>query len=254
MGRPVNTSTDVYSLGAVLYELLTGACAQHLDSTSPAEIERVICLQEVPPPSATKPGLPRRSRQHRHDGDAQGPGSPLQFGRPLRRRYPPLSRRPPVLARKDSLAYRAGKFVRRNRLTIAAAVLVAASLVSGIFIAVSQARRAQRRLTVMVELANRSLFDVHSAIERLPGAMDARREIVKTTIAYLENLSKDAGQDDDLRLSIATAYWRLGDIQGYADKPNLGDLKGALASFTSQPSCCSPCASSVRGTLSLSCR
>jgi tetratricopeptide (TPR) repeat protein/tRNA A-37 threonylcarbamoyl transferase component Bud32 len=232
MGRPVNTSTDVYSLGAVLYELLTGTCAQHLDSTSQEEIERVICVQELPPPSSITPGLPRDldnivMMAMRKDPDRRYP-SVDQFAADLRR-Y--LDGRP-VLARQDSLAYRAGKFVRRNRLMIAAASLVVASLVGGIVIAMSQARRAERRLTQMVELANRSLFDVHSAIERLPGAMDARREIVKTTIAYLENLSKDAGQDDDLRLSMATAYWRLGDIQGYADKPNLGDLKGALASFT----------------------
>lgn len=231
MGRPVNTSTDVYSLGAVLYELLTGACAQHLDSTSPAEIERVICLQEVPPPSAAKPGIPsdldnivmmamRKDPARRYQSVDQFAGDIHRY----------LDGRP-ILARKDSLAYRAGKFVSRHRIMIAAASLVALSLVGGIVIAVSQARRAERRLTQMVELANRSLFDVHSAIERLPGAMDARREIVKTTIAYLENLSKDAGQDDDLRLSTATAYWRLGDIQGYADKPNLGDLNGALASF-----------------------
>ena len=187
---------------------------------------------ELPPPSTVTPGLPRDldnivMMAMRKDPDRRYP-SVDQFAADVRR-Y--LDGRP-VLARQDSLAYRAGKFVRRNRLMIAAASLVVASLVGGIVIATSQARRAERRLTQMVELANRSLFDVHSAIERLPGAMDARREIVRTTIAYLENLSKDAGQDDDLRLSMATAYWRLGDIQGYADKPNLGDLKGALASFT----------------------
>jgi serine/threonine protein kinase/tetratricopeptide (TPR) repeat protein len=231
MGRPVNTATDVYSLGGVFYELLTGACAQNLDSTSQEEIERVICLQEVPPPSATKPGVPadldnivmmamRKDPSRRYQ-------SVDQFADDIRR-Y--LDGRP-VLARKDSLAYRTGKFISRHSLMIAAACVVVASLVGGIVIAMSQARRAERRLTQMVELANRSLFDVHSAIERLPGATDARREIVKTTLAFLENLSKDVGRDDDVRLSLATAYWRLGDLQGYPDKPNLGDIKGALLSY-----------------------
>jgi tetratricopeptide (TPR) repeat protein len=231
MGRPVNTATDVYSLGGVLYELLTGKCAQHMDSTSPEEIERVICLQEVPPPSAITPGVPRDLDNIVLMAMRKDPSrryqSVDQFAEDILR----YLHRLPVLARKDSLTYRTGKFVRRNRLMLAAATIVAASLVGGIVIAMSQARRAERRLTQMVQLANRSLFDVHTAIERLPGAMDARRAIVKTTLEYLENLSQEAGHDDDLRLSMATAYWRLGDLQGYVHKPNLGDLEGALASY-----------------------
>jgi tetratricopeptide (TPR) repeat protein len=231
MGRPVNTSSDVYSLGAVLYELLTGSCAQNLDSTSQEEIERVICIEDAPPPSAVKSGVPsdldnivlmamRKDPARRYQ-------SVDQLAEDLHR-Y--LDGRP-IIARKDSVSYRAGKFIRRHRLMIAAAGLVVLSLVGGIVIAMSQARRAERRLQQMVELANRSLFDVHAAIERLPGAMEARRAIVKTTLDYLENLNKDAGSDDGLRLSLATAYHRLGDLQGYAHKPNLGDTPGALASY-----------------------
>jgi serine/threonine protein kinase len=231
LGHPVNTATDVYSLGAVLYELLTGNCAQNLDSTSPEEIERIICVQDVPPPSATKPGLPadldnivlmamRKDPARRYQ-------SVDQFADDIRR----FLEGRPILARKDSVRYRAGKFISRHRLMIAAASIVVASLVGGIVIAMSQARRAERRLTQMVELANRSLFDVHSAIERLPGATEARKSIVKTTLQFLENLSKEAGSDDALRLSLATAYFRLGDVQGYAHKPNMGDTKGALASY-----------------------
>jgi serine/threonine protein kinase/tetratricopeptide (TPR) repeat protein len=237
MGLAVNTATDVYSLGAIFYEILTGACAQNLGSTSPEEIQRVVCQTDAPLPSAaTKSTLSGASLR----GDIDNIVMMAMRKDPLRRyrsveqfaadiqRY--LDGRP-VLARKDSVSYRVGKFVGRNRLIIAAGAFVAASLIGGIVIANAQARRAERRLSQMVELANRSLFDVHSAIERLPGAMDARREIVKTTVAYLEKLSADAGRDDDLRLSLSTAYWRLADIQGYPDKPNLGDMKAALASY-----------------------
>jgi eukaryotic-like serine/threonine-protein kinase len=230
-GRPVHTSSDVYSLGAVLYELLTGSCAQHLDSTAREEIERVICVEEAPLPSSVKPGVPadldnivmmamRKDPSRRYHSVDQLADDIQRY----------LDGRP-VLARKDSLSYRAGKFVGRNRLTIAAASVVVASLVGGIVIAMSQARRAERRLEQMVELANRSLFDVHTAIERLPGSTTARKAIVKTTLEFLENLSKDAGRDDRLRLPLAAAYYRLGDVQGYQFKPNLGDTSGALDSY-----------------------
>jgi len=66
--------------------------------------------------------------------------------------------------------------------------------------------RSARRLTQMVELANRSLYDVHSAIEKLPGSTEARRQIVATTLQFLEGLSKDAGEDNRLRLVLSAAY------------------------------------------------
>jgi eukaryotic-like serine/threonine-protein kinase len=231
MGRPVNTSSDVYSLGAVLYELLTGACAQNLDSTSREDIERVVCLEDAPAPSTVKPGVPSDLDNIVLMAMRKDPARRYQSVDQLAEDIHRFLDGRPILARKDSLSYRAGKFVRRHRLMIAAAAVVVASLLSGIVIAMVQARRAERRLEQMVELANRSLFDVHTAIERLPGSTNARRAIVKTTLEFLENLSRDAGRDERLRLPLAAAYYRLGDVQGYQFKPNLGDTPGALDSY-----------------------
>ena len=186
----------------------------------------------------------------------------------------------PVFARQESLLYNLRKFVRRNRLTVAAACLVLLSLLGGIVLAERQARRAERersfaetqrlfaeqereraeaqrqvaereraraeeeaqiarteqersrhRLTQMLDLANSSLFDVHSAIEKLPGATAARRQIVVTTLRYLEDLSKDAGQDDRLRFMLSASYFKVANVLGYPMQPNLGDTKGALANY-----------------------
>ncbi len=98
-------------------------------------------------------------------------------------------------------------------------------------VARSEQDRSARRLTQMVELANRSLYDVHSVIEKLPGATQARRQIVATTLQFLENLSRDTGQDDRLRLVLSAAYSKVADVQGYPLRPNLGDSKGALENY-----------------------
>ena len=91
--------------------------------------------------------------------------------------------------------------------------------------------RSERRLTEMVELADRSLYDVHSAIERLPGSMEARQRIVASTLQFLENLSRDAGPDDRLKYVLSVAYSKVADVQGYPLLSNLGDRAGALANY-----------------------
>jgi tetratricopeptide (TPR) repeat protein len=95
-------------------------------------------------------------------------------------------------------------------------------------------------LSQMVELANRTLFDVHGSIERLPGATDARRQLVGATLDYLEKLSKDAGDGEPLRKALGAAYFRLGDLQGYALTPNLGDSAGAIKSYRSSAALLDP--------------
>ncbi len=283
-GLPVNTTTDVYSLGAVLYELLTGQKARHIQSPTLLELERSICGSEPTRPSTAARGNAEWPHSWRKQlaGDLDNIVLMAMRKEPERRyqsvdqlaediqRY--LDHRP-VMARRDSVGYRSWRFARRHRLSLAGAAIVFASLLSGVIIATSQARladaarrlaesrrqiaenehgtanreraraqaeallargqerRAEQRLTEMVELANRTLFDVHAAIERLPGATEARRRIVATTLDYLEKLSLEAGQDDQLRLALSAAYYRLGDIQGYPFGPNLGDTTGALKNY-----------------------
>jgi tetratricopeptide (TPR) repeat protein len=288
----------VYSLGAILYELLTGAKAQRIGSTSQAEVERAVCRTAIPPPSSAvpeaTPGAARLRRQLSGDLDnivlmamrkepERRYSSVEQFAADVRR----YLEGQPVAARKDSAGYRTGKFIRRRRLGLSAAVLSIVSLLLGTILAISQARqaesarrvaegqrraaevarheaerehatarrerdsamaeraraereaalarteahRAEQRLTDLVGLANHSLFDIHSQIERLPGATEARRQIVNTTLQYLEELSKDARNDERLSMAVGSAYLKLGAIQGHPFGPSLRDYPGALKSY-----------------------
>src|SRR5262249_14240264 len=146
-GLAVTTATDVYALGAILFELLTGVRAQRVETHTPAEIERVVCDTDVARPSTVA------DVAQRVDGDLDTIVLMAMRKEP-ERRYRSVDglaedvRRHldgrPVLARQDSFTYRARKFAARHSVAILAAVLVLASVVGGATLAILQAREAQK--------------------------------------------------------------------------------------------------------------
>jgi serine/threonine protein kinase/tetratricopeptide (TPR) repeat protein len=95
--------------------------------------------------------------------------------------------------------------------------------------AITEQRRAEDRLAQMLSLSERSLSDVYTLMERLPGAGPARREMIFTTLGFLEKLSKDAGSNARLRVALAKAYLRLGDLQVDPGSDSDGGLKSYAA-------------------------
>jgi eukaryotic-like serine/threonine-protein kinase len=136
----------------------------------------------------------------------------------------------PVLAREEQFGYRAGKFMRRHRLAAGAAALIACSLVGGIVATTIQARHAERRFQEVRGLANSFLFEIHDQIEVLPGSTRVRESIVRTVLKYLNNLADEAHGDPALQLELAAAYQKIGDVQGYGVRPNLGQREAAIES------------------------
>jgi non-specific serine/threonine protein kinase/serine/threonine-protein kinase len=164
-----------------------------------------------------------------------------QFSEDIRRYLGGL----PVIARNDTLAYRTGKFVRRHKTGLAAAVLVMFGLIAGIIVTLREARiareqaaiaraqraKAEQRFSDVRKLANSLMFEMHDAIQDLPGATHARELLVKRASEYLDELAAEASGDASLQNELATAYEKVGDIQASTGSESVGNTRGAEESY-----------------------
>ena len=149
-GPTVTVASDVYQLGLLLFELLTDRRAQPLRDASPIEIERLVCDTLLARPSAVVDD-PRRARLLRGDLDSivqqAVRKAPEERYASVERLIDDVERHlsgKPVVARGDTLAYRAGRFVRRHRLSVAAAAVAVVLLVAWAVTATLQARTIAR--------------------------------------------------------------------------------------------------------------
>lgn len=152
-GEPIGTASDIYALGVLLYELCVGERPYRFPSGAPAEIERIVCTVTPPRPSARV--QPDRRRRIDRDIDhvilkamAKSPAdryaSCAQFADDLRRYLGGQ----PVLATHAGWRYRANKFVRRHRVPVALATVIAGTLAGSAIIALTQARAAREQARI----------------------------------------------------------------------------------------------------------
>jgi serine/threonine protein kinase len=208
LGEPMTTASDTYSLGVILYELLTGGKPYKITSRTPAELSRAITEQEPPRPSAVVANTAKGSRDHpklpRGDLDnivlmamrKEAPrrySSVAQLSDDLRRYLEGM----PVVAHKDSLSYRGAKFIHRHRMGALAALLLLLAIGGGVIATIWQARVAQKErakaqdlFNDVRQLANSFMFEFHDSIQDLPGATVARALVVKRALEYIDRLSK----------------------------------------------------------------
>lgn len=222
-GESVTTASDVYSLGVLLFHLLTGRGPYRPRTDLPHGVEAAVLEQEPPRPSEVAAGkLARRLSGDLdtivHKALRKEPerryGSVRELAEDLTRH---LKHRP-VLARPEGLLYRAGKLVRRHTLAVAAATLLAVVLVGfGVVTFVQSGRLARERDLAQLE-GQRAARTADLLFELLSGADPAQaqgseltvREVLDRGAARLADLGDQPALQAATRATLGVVYRRLG--------------------------------------------
>ena len=237
-GKELTTATDIYSLGVLMFELLTGSRPYTLGGVSPASAERIVSQGEVRRPSSVESLSEQTRRELQGDLDNiilkamdKDPSRRYQSAQHFEEDLSRFLLGRPVVAREPTPIYRLGKFIQRHRVAVMMGVTIAVVLGGALSFHQWQSRMADGRVKQVETLANSAISDLGAKLEQSSGSTEPQASMFQSALDYLERLRQSSGNDPRLLLELSKAYARVGDLQGSPFVANLGDSGTAVKSY-----------------------
>jgi len=239
LDQSISTASDIYTLGLLLYQILTDRTPTEIYGVTRTEISRGITEIDPQRPST-------RSGDRSLKGDLDNIVMKALEKDP-NRRYASVEQLSddigryldgyPVKAHPQSLAYKAAKFCRRNTLAVTIASVLLFLLVGTALVAFWQAaaakreqEKAERNFAQVRKIATALIFDYHDEIAKLPGSVQLRERLVSDAVEYLDAVAANETNDPDMLKELGVAYRKIGAAQGMVYSANLGKTDDALNS------------------------
>lgn len=251
-GHPgnIDVRTDVYSLGVMLYQMLTGQFPYKVLGNMRDVLDNILRAEPAKPSTIRRQvddeveTIVLKCLSKERDRRYQSAG---ELGRDIKR----YLGGEPIEAKRDSTAYMLGKALKRYRVPVAVGVtLVLLLAVFSVAMTImyghattseqkardslsaaqkaeaaqaAERARAEANFRAGHDLAMVMITSINDELTYLRGATRAREIVLKEAKTYLEKLRTEAGDDPDLLLDLASAHERVGDLQGVIYMRRLGE-------------------------------